>query len=490
MSVFEQTQPVNIKEICLDVEYALKVCTPDGKEIFTIRNLPQDKLNALINTVKELVKAPFYIEYKTPTLNAQLFISNNGFCLEPYRFNTRYAKRVVLPKAAMVYRLGETAGAIISKHMKKQDKALRRFVQTCVLLEYVPNLWVSDDNVKLSLTSPLSEASSVEIQSLDIANETAIIPDRAKRLEIAGEIAKRFPSDDTEVKGELTEVQSHFFIDYHFSFNGKEYSNWYSAFIDHIAKYETFYSGKSRPTLSSHLKNQKELEDINSEIRKLEALNKEYRSIIACDYASAGHSNLSDTVKNNQAKLSHLRFKRREFNIRSDRQLNILEERFLLCHSSKSNGIKKAAHADIEKLLKVRAEALSFEELKFESHKKMSKMIKVPFKGYRIDGMMIIEGDIDFKMDTHFINKLYSQNISVFKGVVKLGLEMPDGKVIWHIPSYIESKQRRVDTKGLFIHFDQNVFEWMISQEQTRHNMIIQAVLNQHQKVMENSSDE
>lgn len=485
MSVFEQTQPLNIQGICFDAEYTIRICCANGKEIITLYNLPADNLEPLILDAKELIAALFYVEYKADSLEQPLYIGHNGFCLSPYLFNTQYVKRAVKPNAAMVYRLGSRVGSIISRYTKKQDKISRRFVQTCVLMEYIPNAWLQSRSDSLPVSKDLSDNTDKQKEVLQGENKLSTPLDQKTRAKIANHIYQRYGCSKTSAQIQLTNKQKEFFIRGSFSYNGKCYGNWYDAFIDHVKKYESQYKGISRPSLKTHLSNQRELMSVNKQIVTLETTCQELRLKLSVEENGEELARLDGKLQQSMIKLSNLRFKRKEYNVRSDRQLNLLEDRFLLCTTNKSSKILESGEKDIATLTTIRNQLTEKLSQRLNAHKKMNGMIKVPFKGYRIDGKMVLEGDIDFKMDSAFINKLYSDNIAVFEGVVKLSFEMPDQKIVWHIPSYIESNQRRVDGKGLYIYFDQPVFDWLISQEQTRQNMIIQAVLNQHAKVVE-----
>lgn len=489
MSVFEQSKAVSIPNIMFDSEFVLKFISVDGREVFKAYNVPEILISDLINESKKIIPTPFTVEYKTPSLNHSLYIGMSGFQIEPFRFNTKYNKRSVVSKNSMVYRLGCSVGEIISSHSKRYSKDSSRFIQACILREFIPNHWVGDETSTLNMFSEIDDTDVAKLANLELMNcepKSLTIKDR---MEISSIIAKRFPNyinhnaDLSKGRFLLTETQNSYMLEHEFQFKGKTFLNWYDAFLDHIKRAEHFYDGKPRPTLKNHIGDQLKLNRVVAKISELEKANIQLRSADTTGLDSKKVKEIHDLIAENAELLSELRFKRKEYNIRSDRQLVLMNEKYLSCTNKKSYLVKKHLEADIAFLDELRHELIVKKLTNHNAHKEMDGVIKVAFKGVRIDGVAVVQGKIDFAFNPTFINRMYSRNIEAFEGVVKMVFEMPDGKQIWHIPSYVDEDKNRVDTKGLLIHFDQNIFDWMISQEQTRQNMIIQAVLNQHGRV-------
>lgn len=489
MSVFEQTHSVRIDDIKFDDEFVLRFISIDGREVFKAHNLPSNILPDLVLEAKINIRCPFHIEYKTDTLKTPLYIGLDGFCIEPFRFNTRYSKRSSIGKKGMVYRLGDTVGLIIKKHMQAHNKQTRRFVQSCVLREFFPNHWVRDENCALTMHDQICDHQVVNINDIELEQREAVRLSLVDRLEIQDSLSKKFPVYVGRSIGALkprkknTDVQSSFYLPHKFVFRNKSYANWCDAFIDHIKNAEKMFDGKPRPRIQTHIENQNELNRVIKKIQKLENRNIRLIHLESLTSNMQEKAQYKTEITKNTEDLSGLRLKRKEMNIRSDRQLQLLEDKYLFCKSKKSQLIKKNFAADIDFLVNLRNNLLKQKQRNQLFHADMNKKIKVNFEGLRVNGEVAVQGTFDFVCDSHFINKMYSKNISAFEGVVKIMFFMPDGKRIYHTPSYIDDNQKRVDTNGLLIHFDQNVFDWLISQEQTRQNMIIQAVLNQHHKV-------
>lgn len=490
MSVFEQSRAVSISSIKFDSEFVLKFISVDGREVFKAYNVPETIISDLINESKKLIPTPFIVEYKTPSLNHSLYLGMNGFQIDPFRFNTKYNKRSVISKKSMVYRLGSSVGEIVHHHSKRYRKDSSRFIQACVLREFVPNHWVDSEESDFNISSEIDDQDVAKLDTLNLTNCEAALLTVKDRVEISNLISKKFPhcinhnADLSKGRFMLTETQSLYMLEHTFEFRGKTYSNWYDAFLDHIKRAEHFYDGKPRPTLQSHINDQAKLNKVVAKIAELEKATSKLRSTITTNLSSEKVKDLNSQIERNSDLLSELRFKRKEFNIRSDRQIVLMDEKYLSCINKKSYLVEKHLHSDIAFLGKLRKELIAKKLGNEQAHKEMNGVIKVKFQGVRVDGVAVVQGNIDFTFNSTFINRMYSKNIKAFEGVVKIMFEMPDGKQIWHIPSYIDENKKRVDTKGMLIHFDQNVFDWMISQEQTRQNMIIQAVLNQHTKVI------
>lgn len=489
MSVFEQSTTVDIKDILFDSEFVLKFITADGREIFKVFNLPQHLLNDLINDSKESIPTAFFIEYKTPSLEHPLYIGMNGFQIEPFKFNTKYNKRLVVSKRSMVYRLGEKVGEIISTNTAKYSKHNSRFVQACILREFIPNYWVKDESSAFSMFSKIENKQVVDLEKLGLENidsKQLALKDRLKIAELMGKKYPEYVNNNTHSamgRFALTEIQSSYMLEHTFSFKNKTYHNWYDAFLDHIKRAERFYDGTPRPSLKSHMADEDKLKKVIFKISALEKQNTELRSTDISALNESEKQALSLKISTNIEQLSELRFKRKEFNVRSDRQLTLMDEKYLSCSHAKSRLIQKHLQDDILYLNTLRDELLKQRSGNREIHLKMRDVIKVNFKGIKVDGSPAVQGRIDFALNPLFINKLYSRNLKAFESVVKIVFELPDGKKVWHIPTYIHEEGNRVDTKGMLIHFDQTVFDWIVSQEQTRQNMIIQAVLNQHMNV-------
>lgn len=502
MAVFEQNRELDYSKATFDKEYALRFTSiTNHREIFTAWNVKAEQLAGLIEKAKELIPNQFIVEYHSPYTADPMYIGPNGLMLSPFRFNSQYNPNIK-DDVTHIVRVDSKTHEIIKRFVRETTRQNRFFIQNCLVREFTPNRWVKNRD-----SAELFKTFTSDKNAKTFKTETPVELTPSIRFEIIKKLQESY--DFISFNNGIFRFSDHYlhaeFYDYwiekEFEFEDKSYSNWFDAFLDACLEAERFMTDVRLPIESSEnsiFKNEdlwKPYRTCLQELMDVIQLNKDLEKKISdlkislFGVSDSAKTQLEKELKETQAEATFARRKRVDLNIRNLRQVNILYRNYM------GHFVTQKQNNEVSE----EEEALQFkfsylEQLRKDLLKEVKKDKSVILTSYELHdaqvlaldhlGNTIIKGEFQFSMNASFINILYSKNIELFEGVSELIFTLKDGKTVFHFPSYTEQGVARYKMGGVAVKFDVNINKWLSSFFQDPQDLVIQACLNQGERVL------
>ena len=502
MAFFEQNRALDYSKAKFDKEYALRFTSiTNHREIFTAWNVKTEQLASLIEKAKELIPNQFIVEYHSPYTTDPMYIGPNGLMLSPFRFNSKYNPNIKNDFTHNV-RVDDKTHELIKRFVSETNRQNRFFIQNCLVREFTPNRWVKNrDSAELFKTFSIDKNSKTFKTEPHVEITPSIHSEIIKKLQESYDFIS-FNNGIFRFSDHYLHTEFYnYWIEKEFEFEDKHYSNWLDAFLDACLEAEQFMTDVRLPIESSEnsiFKNEalwKPYRACLQELMDVIQLNKDLEKKISdlkislFGVSGSAKTQLEKELKETQTEATLARRKRVYLNIRNLRQVKILYRNYI-----RHFVIKKLNNKVTEG-----EEALQFkfsylEQLRKAFLKEVKKDKRVVLTSYKLHdaqvlalnhrGHTIIKGQFQFSMNASFINILFSKNIGLFEGVSELIFTLKDGKTVFHFPSYTEQGVSRYKMGGVAVKLDVNIHKWVLSFFQDPQDLIVQACLNQGERVL------